>query len=73
MPFRARLRLTNAICMQTAIGDHFSDIDEDERGDETTSQSLDEDGDGDDETQPHTRGVRRGADSGVVEVRSAFD
>ena len=38
---------------QTAIGDHFSGIDEDEQGDETTSQSLDEGVD--DETQPPHR------------------
>ena len=40
---------------QTAIGNHFSDIDEDEQEDENTSQSLDEDVD--DETQPPIGGV----------------
>ena len=35
---------------QAAIGDHFSDIDEDEQGGEATSQALDEGVD--DETQP---------------------
>ena len=40
---------------QTAIGDHFSDIDEDEQEDEATSQSLDV-GVGD-EAQPRTSGM----------------
>ena len=46
---------------QTAIGDHFSDIDEDEQGDDATSQPLDE-GVGD-EAQPLAGGasVTRGA------------
>ena len=37
---------------QTVIGDHFSDIDEDEQEDEATSQSLDVGVD--DEAQPRT-------------------
>ena len=37
---------------QTVIGDYFSDIDDDEQGDEATSRFLDEDLDLDDEAQP---------------------
>ena len=40
---------------QTVIGDHFSDIDDDEQGDEATSQFLGEDVD--DEAQPLIGGV----------------
>ena len=40
---------------QTVIGDHFSDIDEDEQEDEATSQFLDVGVD--DEAQPRTNGV----------------
>ena len=47
---------------QTVIGDHFSDIDEDEQGGETTSQSLDV-GVGD-EAQPRTSGMSVTRDMG---------
>ena len=40
---------------QTVIGDHFSDIDEDEQEDEATSRFLDMGVDG--EAQPPTGGV----------------
>ena len=48
--------------MQTVIGDHFSDIDEDEQEDEATSQSLDV-GVGD-EAQPRTSGMSVTRDMG---------